>query len=391
MAAQCFWQSEVEPGRPTRQIAQALRVLVVDDQSSVRFALEVLLRGAGHQAVTANGPAEAIAALAREQFDAVVLDLNYTRDTTAGSEGLELVTQIRQLDRELPIVVMTAWGTVELAVEALHRGAQDFIQKPWQNQQLLEKLARMVTPRAEETAEKCERQDAIAIQRRLNTFETPEIPGCEISGLSRSLRYIGGDSAQVFPLGPSRFAVSIADVAGKLLPGALLAANLRGAEKSLLAAGTTTSDLCRALNQSVREVTTPGKFVSFFCGVVDAERRTLRFTNAGHNPPLVVGRDGNVRTLAAGGAVLGIFEDWPYTDEEIALNPGDRIVLFTDGIVEAFHEERGEFGNERLAQVAAGASPLSADAMRGVLMQAVSRHCDGKFQDDCTLVVIAFD
>src|SRR5205085_10099841 len=109
-------------------------------------------------------------------------------------------------------------------------------------------------------------------------------------------------------------------------------------------------------------------------GVVDTEARTLRYTNAGHNPPLVVSRDGSVRTLITGGAVLGIFQDWDYTEEQLALKSGDRIVLFTDGIVEAWHEGRDEFGAERLAATAALNAGRTAEGMRSALMQAVNAH-----------------
>src|SRR5262249_53043448 len=119
---------------------EAGRVLIADDQKHVLDAIEILLSGCGLATEAVTHPARVLQALETGRFDAVLMDLNYTRDTSEGGEGLELVSQIRSLDSLLPVVVMTAWGSVELAVEAMRRGASDFIQKPWDNHELLQKL-----------------------------------------------------------------------------------------------------------------------------------------------------------------------------------------------------------------------------------------------------------
>jgi DNA-binding NtrC family response regulator len=111
-------------------------ILIADDQPDVLEALRFLVKGEGYVAETVNSPAAAIDAVESRDFDAVLMDLNYTRDTTSGQEGLELLQRIQALDATLPVIVMTAWGSVELAVEAMRRGARDFIQKPWDNARL---------------------------------------------------------------------------------------------------------------------------------------------------------------------------------------------------------------------------------------------------------------
>jgi DNA-binding NtrC family response regulator len=111
-------------------------ILVADDQPDVLEALRFLIKGDGYQAVPVNSPAGVIDEVESRDFDAVLMDLNYTRDTTSGQEGLELLNRIQTLDTTLPVIVMTAWGSVELAVEAMRRGARDFIQKPWDNARL---------------------------------------------------------------------------------------------------------------------------------------------------------------------------------------------------------------------------------------------------------------
>ncbi len=115
----------------------AVRVLVADDQPDVREALRLLLKGEGFETATVASPSAVLAAIETREFDAVLIDLNYARDTTSGEEGLDLLSRVRTLDSTLPVVVMTAWGSLELAVEAMRRGAKDFVQKPWENARLL--------------------------------------------------------------------------------------------------------------------------------------------------------------------------------------------------------------------------------------------------------------
>jgi DNA-binding NtrC family response regulator len=113
------------------------RVLIADDQPDVIESLRLLLKAEGFQTEAVSSPAAILAAVETKDFDAALIDLNYARDTTSGQEGLDLLTRLQSLDSTLPIVVMTAWGSIELAVEAMRRGARDFVQKPWENARLL--------------------------------------------------------------------------------------------------------------------------------------------------------------------------------------------------------------------------------------------------------------
>jgi len=117
--------------------ASAKTVLIVDDQSDVQEALRLLLKGEGYRTHVVSSPKAALDALQKNDVDLVLMDLNYTRDTTSGEEGLELLSKLRTLDSALPVVAMTAWGSVDLAVEAMRRGARDFIEKPWENARVL--------------------------------------------------------------------------------------------------------------------------------------------------------------------------------------------------------------------------------------------------------------
>ncbi|MCA1828034.1 MAG: sigma-54 dependent transcriptional regulator, partial [Myxococcales bacterium] len=117
-----------------------MRVIAADDQPDVLEALRLLLKREGIAMVPATSPAGVLSALEAEDFDAALLDLNYARDTTSGAEGLDLISRIRAIDSNMPIVVMTAWGSVEGAVEAMRRGARDYVQKPWDNARLVATL-----------------------------------------------------------------------------------------------------------------------------------------------------------------------------------------------------------------------------------------------------------
>jgi DNA-binding NtrC family response regulator len=133
----------VEASAPVRPVGQSgnvlegARVLVADDQPDVLQALRLLLKGEGCHIETAASPAAVLAAVEAQDFDVALIDLNYTRDTTSGAEGLTLLSRLQALDTPMPVIVMTAWGTVDVAVEAMRRGARDFVQKPWDNERVL--------------------------------------------------------------------------------------------------------------------------------------------------------------------------------------------------------------------------------------------------------------
>src|SRR3979490_19410 len=112
-------------------------ILIADDQTHVIEALRLLLKGEGYRTESASSPAAVLASVESRTFDCILMDLNYARDTTSGAEGLDLLSRLLSMDTTAPVIVMTAWGSVDLAVEAMRRGARDFIQKPWENARLL--------------------------------------------------------------------------------------------------------------------------------------------------------------------------------------------------------------------------------------------------------------
>src|SRR6184192_1962284 len=149
----------------------APRVLIADDQPDVREALRLLFKGEGYRTEAVSNPQAVLTAIESQDFDISLIDLNYARDTTSGREGLDLLSQMQAVDSTLPIVVMTAWGSVELAVEAMRRGARDFIQKPWENARLLSIVRTQVElSRALRQAQRLEAENSLLRARNRPSF-----------------------------------------------------------------------------------------------------------------------------------------------------------------------------------------------------------------------------
>src|SRR3954465_1981185 len=153
------------------QHPDAARILVADDQAAIREALRLLIKAEKMQGEIVSSPAAAIEAMQTSDFDAALIDLNYTRDTTSGHEGLDLLSSIRTIDSDLPVMVMTAWANVDLAVQAMLRGARDFIQKPWENQRLLAVLRTQIElSRSLRRARRLEAENRLLRAQGLPTF-----------------------------------------------------------------------------------------------------------------------------------------------------------------------------------------------------------------------------
>jgi sigma-B regulation protein RsbU (phosphoserine phosphatase) len=368
------------------------RVLVADDQPHVLDALQLLLKNHGYRTETVTQPRSVLQALRSNQFDVVLMDLNYTRDTTAGGEGLELVSQIRAIDQNLPLVVMTAWSSVDLAVEAMQRGASDFVQKPWSNGELLAKLEAQVerghTLRQAQRQHSDELREAREIQRNLLPKSIPQIRDYEIAGITQPMRFVGGDYYDVVRVSKTQTVLCIADVAGKGLPAALLLSSLQAALKPLMWETFSPREVCRRLNRILCEIAPVGKFVSFFYALLDSEQHRLAYCNCGHNPPMLIRADGSACELNAAGAVLGQFPDWIYEQSDLQLKAGDELLLFTDGLVEASNSFEEPFGEDRLVQIARHNAGGSAENLKTLLMRSAVEHCGGHFQDDASLVVV---
>src|SRR5437867_1619920 len=175
------------------------RILVADDQPDVLEALKLLLKGEGYEVESATSPRAVLSALEARDFDALLVDMNYTRDTTSGAEGLDLLTRIQALDGPPPLVVMTAWASIDGAVEAMRRGARDYVEKPWDNRRLLATLRTQVElGRALRTSQRLEREN-----RALRKEGLPELiaESPAMQPVLKLMERIGPSDANVLILG----------------------------------------------------------------------------------------------------------------------------------------------------------------------------------------------
>jgi phosphoserine phosphatase RsbU/P len=371
------------------------RTLIADDQPDVLEALRLLLKGEGYQTEAVTTPTGVIEALKAHDFDLLLMDLNYARDTTSGQEGLDLLSRVQAVDSTLPIVVMTAWGSVELAVEAMRRGVRDFVLKPWDNNRLLSILRTQISmghvlrkKQRLKTEQERELVEARSIQRRLLPKDIPQIEGYKIAAAWRPARTVSGDYFDVLKFNETKAALCIADVSGKGMPAALLMSNVQAAVKAFASEKVSPSDLCARVNRFVSSSTGQDKFITFFYCIADAEQNRLVYTNAGHNAAILLHQDGSLGRLEPGGAVLGPFPNWNYKNEQTEFKLGDRLLLFTDGVTELRNSDGEEFGEARLIELISDNRELDADALRDRIVQAMVSFSGGEFQDDATLLVL---
>ncbi len=385
----------------TRELAATQpRVLIADDQPDVLEALRLLLKGHGYMTEAVTSPAALFDAMTQKEFDLILMDLNYARDTTSGREGLDLLARLKAAENAPPIVVMTGWATVGLAVEAMQQGIGDFVEKPWVNSRLLDILQKQVQigrdrrearqqAIASTRAQERESAEARSIQQGFLPKEIPQLAGYEIVGAWQPARVVGGDYYDVLPFGRETLGVCIGDVAGKGLPAALLMSNLQAAFRGFASPAVSPEALCDKLNSLICRNIASDRFITFFYAQLDGVARQLRYTNAGHNAPIVTHKDGSHDRLREGGGILGVFPVQAFDMGVYDLAAGDRVLLFTDGVTEACNPEGEEFGDARLLQLLEENRELSAEDLQRKILSVVAEFCRGHWHDDATLIAIA--
>ena len=371
------------------------RILVADDQPDLVDALRLLLKPEGIAVDAVHSPDAALAAVRRTPFDLVLMDLNYTGDTTSGREGIDLLDHLHAVDASLPVVVMTGWGSIDLAVEAMRRGVRDFVQKPWDNTALLTTLRTEIQEgrerRLKAQRDHRELEEARRIQRTLLPAALPQMDGFELAASWQPASGVGGDCFDAIRFSSHRLGLSIADVVGKGIPAALLMSNLQAAVRAFATEAARPAELCERVNTILCGNISEGRFISFFYCVVDSEVGVLTYANAGHFPPVLVRTDGTTIRLSSGGPVLGVLADAAYESGSAPFTSGDRLILYTDGITEARDDADDEFGDERLVSLAVEHRACSAPALQARLVDAVASFTGRRFSDDATLMVLAAD
>jgi sigma-B regulation protein RsbU (phosphoserine phosphatase) len=254
--------------------------------------------------------------------------------------------------------------------------------------------ARLFKETLEVQAMEKELQVAKEIQAALLPKALPNIQGVELAAQNIPTKQVGGDYYDVMMLDEQHLFLGIADVTGKGTPAALLMANLQASIKAYMTAfNPETFDLSKVvgkINNLIYENTPADKFITFFCGILNLQTRTLLSVNAGHNPPLLLKKSGEVRTLTKGGVILGVISTLvPYEVESTPLESGDILLLFTDGVTEAMNTAREEFGEARLiALLKAHADKSASKIIEHIVEQTSHFQPAGEQHDDITLVCI---
>lgn len=372
-------------------MATGKRILLADDQRDVLTALELLFKAEGISAATVTSPDAIVAAVGRESFDAVLMDLNYTRDTTSGEEGLDVLTRLASIPGAPPVIVMTAWGSIGLAVEAMRRGARDFVTKPWDNRELLATVAEYTRKEPVRYARN-ELEVASQVQHKLWPAEAVELSTLSISGHCRPAGAVGGDTFDFIPLGTGGLAFSLADVSGKGLPAALLMASLQAILRSGVSHGA--SDLAGFLqvaNRHFFESTEPHHYATLFFAVFDDERRRLRYVSCGHPPAILMALAAPVRKLGPTAHAFGMFDELSPEVGEVPLERGDLLLLYSDGLLEAKSPDGDELGEDGLVSTALeflDAEALPATSFPRRLVDHIVEGLGFQQTDDMTLVLV---
>jgi sigma-B regulation protein RsbU (phosphoserine phosphatase) len=314
------------------------KVLVIDDQADIREALRLLLKRAGYAIQMAESPNDALAAAAFCDHDLIVMDMNYTSDTTSGREGLDLLERLHAQRRDVPIIAMTGWSTIELAVEAMQRGACDFIPKPWDSHQMLAVLEKHLNAgRSDRRSGSKDAELTIArnVQRRL--LPQPHLSACglECECVSLPAGDIGGDLYDFFEIDSGGVTFLLGDVSGKGIGAALLVANLQASIRSQQELARSPVKLLDRVNRLFFQFTRPEHYATLFFGLYEADTRTIRYVNCGHPSPVLLRADGEFEVLDSTATVLGAFTGSVFAEGTVSLAQGDRLVLFSDGLTEA--------------------------------------------------------
>jgi sigma-B regulation protein RsbU (phosphoserine phosphatase) len=232
---------------------------------------------------------------------------------------------------------------------------------------------------------------ASEIQQGLLPEKLPSIPGFDIAALTIPSKEVGGDYYDVIMREKGEYILAIGDVSGKGMPAALLMANVQAALRAL-------SPLCISISETtgrINDITCANirggtRFITFFSGILDPQTRQFRYTNAGHNPPYLLHKDGTVGELEEGGLILGVFKTTtPYVESSITISSGDILVMYTDGVSEAMDQHGEQFTEERLQSILKDSSGLSAKEIIQSIQKALESHTKGFAQsDDITMLVL---
>jgi sigma-B regulation protein RsbU (phosphoserine phosphatase) len=359
------------------------RIVVIEDDPAIRRGLAHTLRTESYDVLTAANGDDGYRMVREQQPDLVILDL-----MLPGMSGYDICRKVRRHGLSTPILMLTAQDQETHRIQGFEVGADDYVAKPFSVRELLGRV-RAILRRSEgrsDIANQQELDEARQIQQRLMPTEIPQINGLRIAGTCRPARIAGGDYFDVIKLDDHEVAVCIADVCGKGMPAAMMMSNLQAAVKTCVSKRMRPRELCESVNRLMCANMASHGFITFFYSVLNTNKKALTYCNAGHNQPILADH-----RLSYGGGVLGVFREWRYEEQEVALASGDRIVLYTDGLTESQNSTGEEFGDGRLIELMRHSADADAAALIERVIAAATKFSNGNFEDDVTVVTVSVE
>ncbi len=382
-------------------------ILVVDDDKTNRKLLSAILRKAGYQVIEAVDGQDAIEKAFDTPLDLVLLDIMMPK-----MDGYEACKVLKEDPRtqDIPVIFLSAKTETRDKIMGLESGGADYVTKPFDKGEVLARVKSQLRIRSltKEVIEKQRHLDndlkvAAGIQRSLLPSEVPGKSNLEFAWKFQPCESIGGDIFNLFPLDDAHYALYMLDVSGHGVPSALITVSV-----SQMLQPHTNTLIKRDTNQgSQNEIVAPvdvlreldreypierfDKYFTFIYMLIDIRRGALRYSNAGHPPPLLIRTDGTLEKLEKGGPMIGLGGVLPFEEGELAIRTGDRIILYTDGVLE-YEKTLGEFyGEERFQRAVTGEAGLSIDALLDHIMEDMMAFGQqAKPKDDITLLGIEY-
>jgi serine phosphatase RsbU (regulator of sigma subunit) len=369
------------------------RILIVEDEPGIAFGLESDLQMEGYEVAVVDDGAQAIRRAGTESFDLILLDV-----MLPNKDGFQVCRELRQTGLRTPIVMLTAKSGEYDKVLGLDLGADDYITKPFSPRELRARIRTALRHQPGKTVDAdLERQLRVAseVQQRLFPQHRPALATLDYAGSCHPALGMSGDYYDFLDLSPGKLGLVVADVVGKGIPAAMLMASVHGAIRTR---APRLGDLCgetlTQLNTLLYEATDARMFATVFYGVFEASSRVLTYANAGHEPPLLLRAarapaSPECVRLDARTPPAGLFPALPALQSSVQLDPGDWMLIFTDGITEALSESGEEFGTEGVLAVVNRNLEVTAEEMRDAILAAVRSHSRGVMQSDDVTVVAA--
>ena len=368
-------------------------ILIADDQYEILHALRLLLKREGYQTVMASSPDAVLEEARHTPFDLILVDLNFSRDTTSGREGLDLLGRLRAMPQAPPVIVMTAWSTVPLAVEAMRLGAVDFIEKPWDNTRLLDLLRQHTQARRTSSpvglSAAADLEIARAVQHRLLPQQLPPIETLDYAVKYQPAGQVGGDYYDFLPATDNSMVFVVADVSGKGISAAILMATIqsffrsrRPEEFSNLVA------LLKSLNRLFLESSPIEQYATLFLMRYSNLTRQVDWINCGHTSPLLLNSFGSLEQWDSSATVLGMFPAWDGLEQHGKLEAGDTLLIFSDGLTEAADPTGEEFGMDRLTSNLHLWHDQTPAQLVDSIAGGIRQHAHGHLADDLTLLAL---